>query len=437
VLSAAGLQVRLWEMRPRVQTPAHQTGDLAELVCSNSLGSTDPSTGKGLLLQELRALGSLIVSAATEHRVPAGTSLAVDRNGFAQAVTGRIESDPNIELVREELTEVEEGPTLIATGPLTSEALSQVIAGWTGQEHLYFYDAISPIVTAESLDHEKVYAASRWGKGSPDFLNCPFTQEEYDRFLDALLSAERVESKDFEKELFFERCMPIEAMAERGRKTLSFGPMRPVGLEDPRTGKRPYAVLQLRKEDQHGQLYNLVGFQTKLKYGEQKRVFGLIPGLEKAEYVRLGSVHRNTFINTPTLLTEQLSMKSRPVVWFAGQIMGAEGYAENTASGLMAALFLQASVQGRTLAPPPETTAIGALLAYLRTADPRRFQPMNFNFGLLPPLETRVRNKKARRQALVERAQQDWARWIEEQGLSWLQKQGADVGVEPGHSAVS
>ena len=436
VLRAAGFEVTLLEMRPVRQTPAHTTGDLAELVCSNSLGSTDRHTAKGMLLAELEQLGSLIVRAAMLNRVPAGTSLAVERSGFASHVTSALAG--RVDVQRTEATSVGNGPVLVATGPLTAPALSADIGRLTGQEHLYFYDAIAPIVTAESLNHDKIYAASRYGKGSPDFLNCPFTEEEYNALVDALLNSETVPTKDFEKEIFFDRCMPVEEIASRGRMTLAFGPMRPVGLEDPRTGKRPYAVLQLRREDKAGQLYNLVGFQTKLRYGEQSRVFGLIPGLENAEFVRLGSVHRNTFINTPGVLNECLSLKSRPDVWFGGQIMGAEGYAENTASGLMAALFLIADARGERLAPPPRTTAIGALLAYLREADPKHFQPMNFNFGLLPPIEGRFKGrdrKRMKREAMSDRAGRDLAAWVTENNLEWTGERTG--GVSGSHRAVS
>lgn len=441
VLSAAGLDVDLFEMRPQRSTPAHKTGSLAELVCSNSLGSTDTHSAKGLLLSEMRALGSLIVDAATQHSVPAGTSLAVDRERFAAEVTGRLEADPRVHVRREEATSLPGTPTIVATGPLTSDALAASIAeaiatGTQAGEYLYFYDAISPIVSADSIDHDAVYAASRWGKGTPDFLNCPFTQEQYDAFLDALLAAERVPSKDFEKEIFFERCMPIEEMAERGRQTLAFGPMRPVGLIDPRTGKRPHAVVQLRREDRDGQLYNLIGFQTKLRYGEQTRVFRMIPGLENAEFVRLGSVHRNTFINTPALLDERLSLEARPHIRFAGQVMGAEGYAENAASGLLAALFLVGELAGRPLSPPPRETALGALLAYLREADPEHFQPMSFNFGLLPPIEIEKKRgprrgrKKARREAMVRRAHAALAEWVRTNELEWLGGTPIDLSLE-------
>src|SRR5579859_5971965 len=358
VLSRLGVAVKLVEMRPVVPTAAHKSSDLAEIVCSNSLGSLELVSGSGLLLAEMERLGSLVVEAAKAHAVPAGASLAVDRHAFARRVTAEVESMPGVELAREEAVALPEEPGLIATGPLTSGALHQAIRGVTGPEDLYFYDAIAPIVTAESLDREKVYAASRWGKGSPDFLNCPLTGEQYHAFVDALLAAEKVPPKDFEKEVFFEGCMPIEEMARRGRETLAFGPMRPVGLNDPRSGKRPYAVVQLRREDRFGQLYNLVGFQTKLRYGEQARVFRMIPGLERAEFSRLGSVHRNTFLNAPRLLAADLSLKARPGLFFAGQMIGVEGYAESAALGLMAGLSIADRLVVLSYPPPPETTAI-------------------------------------------------------------------------------
>ncbi len=424
VLAAAGVPVRLVEMRPTRTTPAHASGDLAEIVCSNSLGSTAPQTSKGVLLEELRRLGSLVVAAAERHAVPAGASLAVEREAFSADVTGVVAALPGVEVVREEVTAVPDGPTLVATGPLTGDALAADLARLTGSEHLAFYDAIAPIVTAESLDHDVLYAASRYGRGSPDFLNCPLDREAYDRFVTDLLEAEKVQPKDFEQEVFFEGCMPIEEMARRGQRTLAFGPMRPVGLPDPRTGRNPYAVIQLRREDPHGQLYNLVGFQTKLKHGEQKRVFRSLPGFGAAEFARLGSIHRNTFLCTPALLAEDLSLRARRDLWFGGLLVGVEGYAECAAAGLVAALGIVASLRGGAFEPPPRTTMLGGLLAHLREADPAHFQPMNVNFGLLPPVDGKVGGKRLgkreRRLAAGERALADMDAWIAAHELGWL-----------------
>ena len=428
VLSRRGVPVRLYEMRPVKPTAAHKTGDLAEIVCSNSLGSLEVAAGSGLLLAEMERLGSIVVRAAKANAVPAGASLAVDRNGFGRDVTAYVESLPGVELVREEMPSLPDGPVVVCTGPLTSESLHASIRALTGDEGLYFYDAIAPIVSADTVEMEKVYAASRYGKGTPDFLNCPMTKEEYHAFVDALMAGEKVQPKDFEKEIFFEGCMPIEEMARRGRETLAFGPMRPVGLEDPRTGKRPYAVVQLRREDKHGQLYNLVGFQTKLRYPEQKRIFSMIPGLGNAEWVRLGSIHRNTFLNAPRLLAEDLSLRGAEGVpterWFAGQMIGVEGYAESAALGMMAALAAADRIAGRAFVPPPRTTAIGGLMAYLREADPKHFQPMNVNAGLLPPLEgvpkKVLSDKREKKRLLAVRALEHLDAWIAERGLASL-----------------
>lgn len=421
VLAAAGIPVRLFEMRPERQTPAHASGELAEIVCSNSLGSTVLHTSKGVLLEELRRMGSLVVRLAERHAVPAGASLAVDRDAFARDMTAEVAALPRVQVVREEVTAVPAGPTLLATGPLTGDALAADIARLTGREQLYFYDAIAPIVTAESLDRSVVFAASRWGRGEPDFLNVPFSREEYEAFVAALLSAEAVPAKDFETEVFFEGCMPIEELARRGERTLAFGPMRPVGLDDPRTGRRPYAVLQLRREDAHGQLYNLVGFQTKLRYPEQKRVFRMLPGFAQAEFARLGSVHRNTYVNAPGLLAPDLSLKTRDDLWFGGLLAGTEGYAECAALGLVCGLAMAARLRGETFVPPPDLTMLGGLLAYLRDTQPANFQPMNVNFGLLAPTEGgKRRGKRERRLAAAERALQHTDAWLAEQGLGWL-----------------
>lgn len=414
VLARAGVSVRLMEMRPVRGTPAHQTGDLAELVCSNSLGGTGHTTGKGLLLAELELLDSLVVASAKQAAVPAGASLAVDRAKFAEAVRARVDALPGVELLREEAARLpSDGPVICATGPLTSDALAADIAALTESESLFFYDAIAPIVTAESLDHSVVYAASRYGKGTPDFLNLPLSADDYEAFVDALLTGETVEPKDFEEAAVFEGCMPLEVMASRGRRTLAFGPLRPVGLPDPRTGKIPHAVVQLRREDVHGQLYNLVGFQTKLRWPEQKRIFRTLPGMADADFVRLGSLHRNTFLCSPRLLAPDLSLRARPDLRFAGQITGVEGYAESTAVGLMAALATLAQLDGREFEPPPAESMIGGLLHWMRSADPAHFQPMNANFGLLPPLAERVKSKKERRERQAARALEALRGWAE------------------------
>ncbi len=412
-----GHKVRLFEMRPKKSTPAHKTDKLAELVCSNTLGGIDITTPRGLLKKEMELLGSLIIDAAKRTSVPAGGALAVDREKFADYITEKIENHPNIEVIREEVKEIpEEGITVVATGPLTSDEFSKYLREYLGQEELSFYDAISPIVYADTIDYSKCFWGSRWGKGGDDYLNCPMTEEEYDRFYRALMEAEKVPLKDFEKACYFEGCMPIEEMAERGKETLLFGPLRPVGLIDPRTGKQPYAVVQLRKENREGTLLNLVGFQTKLKYPEQKRVFRLIPGLENAEFARYGSIHRNTFIKSPVLLKRTLQLKKNPRVLFAGQITGVEGYPESAATGIIAGLNASRLLEGKEPVYPPETTMVGALLKYITSADPKHFQPMNANFGLLPPPERRIKGKLNRRKYLSERALRDMEKWLK--GLS-------------------
>jgi len=414
-IADSGKKVLLFEMRPKKSTPAHRTDRLAELVCSNTLGGIEVTTPRGLLKKEMELLGSLVVEAAKKTSVPAGGALAVDREKFADYVTEKIESHPNIEVVREEVKELpKEGITVVATGPLTSDSLSNYLREFLGEEELAFYDAISPIVYADTIDYSKCFWGSRWGKGGDDYLNCPMTKEEYERFYKALMEAEKVPLKDFEKACYFEGCMPIEEMAERGKETLLFGPLRPVGLVDPRTGEQPYAVVQLRKENREGTLLNLVGFQTKLKYPEQKRVFRLIPGLENAEFARFGSIHRNTFINSPRLLLPTLQLKKEPRVLFAGQITGVEGYPESAATGIIAGLNAARLSEGREAVYPPETTMIGGLLKYITNADPKHFQPMNANFGLLPPPERRIRGKMNRRKYLAERALRDMERWLRE-----------------------
>ncbi len=401
-----GVDVLLYEMRPHKMTPAHVSDRLGELVCSNSLGSDLPDRAAGLLKAELRRLGSLVLACADQTRVPAGGALAVDRELFAAAVTAHIESHPRIQVVRREVTAIPDGPLVIATGPLTSDALAAAIAALTGQEHLYFYDALAPIVTAESIDMRVAFRASRYGKGEADYINCPMTKEEYDRFVEALVTAERIPLRQFEREdpRFFEGCLAVEVMAERGHDTLAFGPLRPVGLTDPRTGRRPYAVVQLRQDNLAGTLYNLVGFQTNLRYGEQERVFRLIPGLERAEFVRYGQMHRNTFINAPALLEPTMEFRRREGLFFAGQITGVEGYVGSIGSGWVAGVNAARRILGQEPLTLPRETMLGALCHYVSRAEPSAFQPMKANFGLLPPLEPPVRNKRKRYRAYVARA---------------------------------
>ncbi|OIJ09894.1 methylenetetrahydrofolate--tRNA-(uracil(54)-C(5))-methyltransferase (FADH(2)-oxidizing) TrmFO [Anaerobacillus arseniciselenatis] len=399
-----GIQVKLYEMRPVKQTPAHHTDKFAELVCSNSLRSNTLSNAVGVLKEEMRYLQSVIISSADDCAVPAGGALAVDRHEFAELVTNRVKKHPLVEVINEEVDEIPEGPTVIASGPLTSEKLSNKLKKLTSEEYLYFYDAAAPIIDVESIDKEKVYLKSRYDKGEAAYLNCPMNEEEFDRFYNALISAETVPLKEFEKEIFFEGCMPIEVLARRGKKTLLFGPMKPVGLEDPKTGKRPYAVVQLRQDNQSGTLYNIVGFQTHLKWGPQKEVLQLIPGLEQAEVVRYGVMHRNTFINSPKLLMPTYQYKECSDLFFAGQITGVEGYVESAAAGLVAGLNAARLVQGKELLVFPEETILGSMASYITTANQKNFQPMNANFGLLPPIEPRIKNKKERYEQLATRA---------------------------------
>ena len=401
-LGARGLPVVLHEMRPTLQTPAHQTADLAELVCSNTLGSRMPHTAPGIFKAELEALGSLVVAAGHVASVPAGGALAVDRRGFASAIQSTLEALDSVRVARGEVTRLpgpEEARLIVATGPLTSPSLSAEIQRLTGSEDLYFYDAIAPIVNAETVDPEIGFWADRYGDSGGDYLNLPMDKDQYEAFIDALLSAEVTPSRDFEQERYFQGCQPIEAIASRGRESLRFGPMKPVGLRDPRTGQRPWAVVQLRRETRRGTAMNLVGFQTKLRYGEQRRVFGLIPGLATAEFLRLGSVHRNTFLNAPRVLDRGLRCLTAQHVSFAGQIVGCEGYTESSAMGLWAALTVVGERRDRPVRPPPAETMFGALLDYLATTPGKTFQPMNVNFGLLPPDVRRVRkrDRKARR----------------------------------------
>jgi len=430
-----GIEVELFEMRPVRSTPAHQTGDFAELVCSNSLKSDSENTAPWLLKEEMRRVGSLLMESARECAVPAGHALAVDRVTFATKVTKAIARQPLITIRREEVTAIDEGiVTIIATGPLTSEALASEIsrlsetlnADRTGKPaahhpRLYFYDSISPIVEADSIDMSRVYMAARYDKGSADYINCPMSQEEYGHFYDALVAAQSVEERDWEKLNYFEGCLPIEEIARRGRDTLRFGPMKPVGLTDPRTGKMPYAVVQLRQENLRADSYNLVGFQNHLKFGEQARVLRLIPGLENARFLRYGQIHRNTYINSPALLRETLQMKAHPNLFFAGQICGVEGYVESIATGLMAGMHAAALVRGLPVLPAPRATAFGSLTHYVTHAEPKNFQPANITFDLLPPLEKKIRDRKERHRAQCELALKEFGEWLERVGASPIQ----------------
>ncbi len=429
-----GLQVDLYEMRPVRSTPAHQTANFAELVCSNSLKSDSENTAPWLLKEEMRRAGSLLMQIAQQTAVPAGHALAVDRDKFSQAVTQAIDCEPLIRVVREEVTRIDEndGVTIVATGPLTSDALSREILRLGGSAQLYFYDSISPIVEADSIDMSRVYMAARYDKGTADYINCPMTKDEYDRFIDALIEAQSVDAKEWENLNYFEGCLPIEEIARRGRDTLRFGPMKPVGLRDPKTGHIPYAVVQLRQENLRADSYNLVGFQNHLKFGEQARILRMIPGLENAKFLRYGQIHRNTYINGPTLLGETLQMKQHSNVIFAGQISGVEGYVESIATGLLAgmAAAVLASHPVRNSGgqewgtrpdvepiPPPRATAFGALVNYICHADPKNFQPANITFDLLMPLDEatrrRIRDKKQRHAMVCERALQELQGWLE------------------------
>lgn len=403
-LANRGIQVHLYEMRPAKQTPAHHTDKFAELVCSNSLRGNSLTNAVGVLKEEMRSLDSVIIRSADDCAVPAGGALAVDRHEFASLVTERVKNHEMVTVFSEEVETIPEGPTIIATGPLTSESLSHQLKQLTGEEYLYFYDAAAPIIEVDSIDHDKVYLKSRYDKGEAAYLNCPMTEEEFNNFYDALVAAETVPVKEFEKEMFFEGCMPVEVMANRGRKTLLFGPMKPVGLEDPKTGKRPYAVVQLRQDNSSGTLYNIVGFQTHLKWGPQKEVVQMIPGLENAEIVRYGVMHRNTFINSPNLLQKTYQYKEREDLFFAGQMTGVEGYVESAASGLVAGINAARLLQNKELLVFPGDTMIGAMADYITSANPGNFQPINANFGLVPPFEERIKNKKERYEKYAERA---------------------------------
>lgn len=404
-LAQRGVKVNLIEMRPVKQTPAHHTDKFAELVCSNSLRGNALTNAVGVLKEEMRQLDSLIISAADKARVPAGGALAVDRHDFAGYVTETLKNHPNITVLNEEINSIPEGYTIIATGPLTTDKLANEIVEATGKDQLYFYDAAAPIIEKDSIDMNKVYLKSRYDKGEAAYLNCPMTEDEFNTFYDALMEAEVAPVNEFEKEKYFEGCMPFEVMAERGRKTLLFGPMKPVGLEDPKTGERPYAVVQLRQDDAAGTLYNIVGFQTHLKWGAQKDVIRLIPGLENVEIVRYGVMHRNTFINSPDVLTETYELKGREELYFAGQMTGVEGYVESAASGLVAGINVAHKMLNKGEVIFPRETMIGSMVYYISHAkNEKNFQPMNANFGLLPTLEKKVKDKKLRYEKLADRA---------------------------------
>ncbi|MBE9474660.1 MAG: methylenetetrahydrofolate--tRNA-(uracil(54)-C(5))-methyltransferase (FADH(2)-oxidizing) TrmFO [Chloroflexi bacterium] len=423
-----GISVKLYEMRPGLSTGAHMTADLAELVCSNSLGSNMVDRASGLVKEELRILGSLLIECADHTALPAGGALAVDRGKFSQLVTRRLDAHPRIEVIREEVREIPNGPVIIASGPLTSESLSTAIVQMSGKDHLYFYDAIAPIVSLESINMEVAFRGSRYGRGTKeqgDYINCPMDEDEYTEFVTTLSAAERIELKEFDRvhesgngvnagaHKYFEGCLPVEVLARRDQRALAFGPLRPVGLTNPHSGDRPFAVVQLRQDNLAGTLYNLVGFQTNLKFPEQRRVFRMIPGLENAEFLRYGQMHRNTFIYSPGLLKPTMQFKSRPDLFFAGQITGIEGYAGNIASGLLAGINSERLINDRQLMSFPETTMIGALCHYITHADPADYQPMKANFGILPPLfQKKKMNKRQRAAAYSERAIQDLQRYI-------------------------
>jgi len=423
-LAKRGFEVTLHEMRPLTTTPAHKTDKLAELVCSNTFKSTEVTNAHGLLKAEMRLLGSLVLQSADSARVAAGSALAVDRDVFSATVTERIGSEPRIAVVRDEVTTIE-APCIIATGPLTSDKLADAIRARLGVGALAFYDAIAPIIGRESIDDAIVFRGSRYGKETMEnarddgaYLNCPMSREQYDSFLDALVAADQYHGHEFDEVPYFEGCMPVEVMAERGRDTLRFGPLKPVGLRDPRTGKDAYAVVQLRQEDRAGRMWNLVGFQTRLRIPEQQRVFRMIPGLEQAEFLRYGSIHRNSYLNSPAALSAHLSARDDPTMFFAGQITGVEGYTESTATGLIAGINLGRLLSGEKPVVPPPLTMIGALYRYMSEADPRHFQPMNANFGLLDDFPERIRDKKRKREMFAERALRAMQSWIDANGIS-------------------
>lgn len=431
-LAERGFKVNLYEMRPNKTTGAHVSNRLAELVCSNSLGSRLPDRATGLLQTEIKNLRSLLMDCAEKTAVPAGGALAVDREQFAALVTQTLEQHPNITIIREEITSLHTGPTIIATGPLTAPSLAAEIAQLTGQKHLYFYDAIAPIVTSETINMEIAFKASRYDRGEEDagdYINCPMNRDEYQAFVTAIRSAEIAELRDFEREdpHFFEGCLPIEQLAARGEDTLAFGPMRPVGLRDPRTGRRPHAVVQLRRDNLAGSLYNIVGFQTNIKWGDQEKILRLIPGLENAEFIRMGQMHRNTFLNSPTLLNATMQFRQREDLFFAGQITGVEGYVGNIATGLVASINMARLLANEPLWALPDTTMLGALCHYVTHAEPKHFQPMKANFGILPELATPVKNKHDRYLAYVERARNDMQAALNGLADPYLQSIGEQI----------
>jgi len=416
-LARQGVPVDLYEMRPVRGTAAHHTDQLGELVCSNSFRNATLETAVGLLKEEMRRLGSLVMQVADANQVPAGACLAVDRDHFATELTRAVEALSDVRIVREEVTEIPPGLTILATGPLTSPALSDALQRALGRTHLYFYDAIAPIITAESIDMTVAWKASRYGKGGEDYINCPLDRDQYAAFVEAVVAAEKVPTRDFERCLYFEGCMPIEEMARRGPATLAFGPMRPVGLVDPRTGQRAHACVQLRQDDAEARLFNMVGFQTKMTYSEQRRVFRMIPGLEHAEFVRLGSLHRNTFVNAPALLLPSLQVIGQKRLLLAGQIVGVEGYVESAATGMLAGLNVARLLQGEAPLTPPRTTSLGSLLGYITHRGKKAFQPMNANYGLFPPLSGSLRGRE-KKLALAARALADLGHWQTSVGLA-------------------
>ena len=412
-LSGFGVAVRLYEMKPTIYSPAHKSKNLGELVCSNSLKSGFLENASGLLKEEMKALDSLIIKAAGATQVPAGSAIAVDREEFSEFITKRLEERNGVDIIRKECITIPSGsPVIIATGPLTSESLSCELSSLIGEAYLYFYDAISPTIYSETIDYDIAFKASRYSKGGDDYINCPMNEEGYHTLIDELLNAEKVSLKNFEKGAYFEGCMPIEVIAERGRETLAYGPMKPVGLVDPKTGKQPYAVVQLRRENSSGTMYGMVGCQTKLTYPEQKRIFSMIPGLAKVEFVRYGSLHRNTFINSPEVLKNTLQLKSDPFIYIAGQLTGVEGYCESAAMGIVAGINAAHFVKGVKPTVPPSSTMIGGLINYITCSERKDFQPMNANFGLLPSLNVKI-GKKERRMAMTEKALSDINEWKE------------------------
>ncbi len=425
-IARRGVRVRLHEMRPVRMTEAHQTGMFGELVCSNSLRNDSMETAVGVLKEEMRRLGSLTIATADRVRVPAGSALAVDREEFARILTETLAAHPLVEIVRTEAIAIPPGPTIVATGPLTSPAFGAALNRVVGERNLYFYDAIAPIVTATSIDMEIAFMASRWGKGGEDYINCPLDKAQYTAFVAAVIAAEKVAAHFFEKQIYFEGCMPIEEIARRGPMTLAFGPMRPVGLAHPRTGVRPFAVVQLRQDDGAGRLFNMVGFQTKMTYPEQRRVLRMIPGLERAEFVRLGSLHRNTFIDSPRLLRPTLQFRGRDDLFLAGQMIGVEGYVESAAAGLLAAINAARMVTGSDLLVPPPETALGSLIAYITDASRRDFQPMNANYGLMPELKVRARGREKKIE-MGRRAISAFEQWIACHGIGAASFDRADI----------